>query len=258
MISTAIDFSGAGLMNGDIKREIERRIDVAVMPRLQYHANRLLDAALAEGDGTMVYATEVDGKIGNSRNDFQLARRKIIVRFVANSIHVAVGELARLLKKNLNSRGSTQKWINIPEAESHVRVFYGGLNKPITEVSGTSGIPNFLPGDIIMLTSALSSNVYSNVGKYGARGAMKHAADAIRRKLRLTKRASALVVRAERSRAVYSRMVSSREWATRATDGTPIKPGTKAPPNWKGAGGTWQSAWVISIRYSKLARATYG
>ena len=210
MISTAIDFSDAGLMNGDIKREIERRIDAAVMPRLRYHANRLLD------------------------------------------------ELARLLKKNLNSRGSTQKWINIPEAESHVRVFYGGLNKPITEVSGTSGIPNFLPGDIIMLTSALSSNVYSNVGKYGARGAMKHAADAIRRKLRLTKRASALVVRAERSRAVYSRMVSSREWATRATDGTLIKPGTKAPPNWKGAGDTWQSAWVISIRYSKLARATYG
>lgn len=238
-------------IGGDGASAVEAQVNAILEAELERHANRLLD--IYEDDREWTAAVDGRPVIGRA---FSGARKEIRITFVQEALQLAVRELGRILSRSIDRNQDVtpeEDWFNKPEVKGSVQIFYGGLNKPIREITGVGSIERFLPGDVVILAPTYPTNVYANAKKYGSRGFMAKAASAIRRKMGVNKRSSPLRVSAERSKAAF--YAQSRKSAYRgyrfAKNGTKAGLPIDITVPWVGA----DSAWTIAIRY-RLTRRT--
>lgn len=230
----------------DIAQSIENEVNEILERELAHHANRLLD----EHEDGREWSAAVDGRpvLGKA---FGGARKEIRITFVQEALNVAVRELGRILSRSISRNQTASKeedWFNKPEVKGSVQIFYGGLDKPIREITHVDKIERFLPGDVVILAPTYPTNMYANAKKYGSKGFMSKAASAIRRKMGVNKRASPLRISAERSKAAFYEQSKKSAFRGAAAGGSEIKQITVP---WVGA----DSAWTIAIRY-RLDRRT--
>jgi hypothetical protein len=223
--------------------ELTGKIGSIVNGRLTYHADRLLDAQLRK-DKDLKYVVEIDNRSAPDRSAFILATKRIRISFIERVLKVAIAELKAALENSISARASKQAWVNRGRVQSSVLVFYGGENKPIQNITATSKIESFSPGDFILLAPSYGTQMYANATKFGANHYMRDAAARIRSKLNINKstaRYSDFRVSAQRSRAVFYKLLEQgapvRENGTRINITVP-RPGM-------------DSAWVIAIRLRK-------
>jgi hypothetical protein len=225
-----------------------------VTKRLDFHANRMLDEHLAKV-GDVNYLMEVDGVNAPDRRSFATARRRITIRFTDALIRLAAGRFADILRNAISTegaRGPKGSWINKPEMVASVKVLYGKKGEKLRFVSDSEEIPQFGPGDIVMLVPIYDAQMFANAKKFGATGIMAKASAEIRKIVlgtvssRSAARKSQLRVFAQRSSAVFAKLATSNQGEShRTTDGSVIRM-TLPRPN-------MNSSWVIIIRYKEKA-----
>lgn len=224
-----------------------------VTQRLDFHANRMLDAHL-EKVGDVNYLMEVDGVNAPDRRSFATARRRITIRFTDALLRLAADRFADILRGAIASegaRGPKGDWINKPEMAASVKVLYGKKGEKLKFV-GEGEIPSFGPGDIVMLVPIYDAQMFANAKKFGATGIMAKASSEIRKIVlgtvssRSAARKSQLRVFAQRSTAVFAKLATSGQGEShRTSDGSVIRM-TLPRPN-------MNSSWVIIIRYKERA-----
>jgi hypothetical protein len=215
----------------------------------------MLDAHLGRV-GDVNYLIEVDGVKAPSRESFPTAKKRITIRFTDEMLKLAAGRLIGILQSAILSNGAQGKqgnWIDRSAMSARVVAFYGGKGKPLERISSTAEIPNFGPGDVLLLVPIYDAQMFANAKKFGATGLMAKASAQIRKLLTGTvsskgaKRRSYLQVSAQRSRAVFHKLASGNEGrALRARDNSVIKMTVPRPG--------MDSAWCIAIRYREVAK----
>jgi hypothetical protein len=226
-----------------------------VTSRLSFHANRMLDAHLGRV-GDVNYLVEVDGAKAVDRSSFATAKRRITIRFTDELLRLAASELVAILRSAIASNGATGRkgdWINKSAMAAKVAAFYGGKDKPLKRISATAEIPDFGPGDVLLLVPIYDAQMFANAKKFGATGLMAKAAAQIRKLLvgtissRSAAKRSYLRVSAQRSRAVFNKLASGSEGRSlRTRDNSVIKMTVPRPG--------MDSAWCIAIRYREVAK----
>lgn len=158
--------------------------------------------------GNNVYTVIVDGVFrGNNRDAVNQAQRKVAFDFIFGAIDVAIQVLKQEYQKAILRfvtdepkamfDGRPLGASTASELVANVRIFYLAKGKPAVDVTSSSDIKSFSPGDQIIMTANIPESWLSNSYKLrfrkpagsssGAVGFHGRTARAIRRKLRLSR-----------------------------------------------------------------------
>lgn len=204
------------------------------------------------------FVLRVDGRDVVDLTGIDTAKKHVWAQWNEPLIDMAFSVLVAELKAAIKSseKKMTEGFL-LHEASlaDRITVYHYSADKNIGKVyRGSVGDIKFRPGDTVMLIPDLVTALYANVksdegkpkgaklkAKYSSRPFMKKAVDAIRKKAKVKRLASPIVIMAGRSRTAYNH-VSARP--ARRKEGTLIDPLPK-----KGAQDWMKSAWAIMIMY---------
>lgn len=222
--------------------------------RIAFHANRMLDAQIQEA-GDVNYIIEVDGLKAPDRKSFDTAKRKVVIRFTDELLRLAVKDFVNILRESIQingAKGAKGSWIDLGAMAASVVVYYGGKDKGLRRIGENEEIPEFGPGDVLLLTPVYDAQMFANARKFGATSIMAKASAQIRKRITGTSSAkgankrSFLRVTAERSRAVFAKLAAGTSGQSLRPDGSVIKMTVPRPG--------MDSAWSIAIRYREVAK----
>ncbi|MFZ9372059.1 MAG: hypothetical protein ACO25M_09330 [Limnohabitans sp.] len=183
--------------------------------KLQETANEELDNQIRLGQ--TVFTTAVDGRAVSSRAAIASAKRNVRINFPLSQVDLALAIMQRELERAI-AQTTTRR---TGKLEGSVRVWYGGNDKPTREVTGTSEIEEFLPGDFVVLYAAAPYAAYVNyaVAKSKGKGFVGRAAQRIRSAIRQKKTSAGLSIYAQHSKRIAN-MIGGE--ATKLDYGVPV------------------------------------
>lgn len=157
---------------------------------LHEESNKELDEQISIGNN--VYTVAIDGRAASGRSAIQSALKSVRLNFPLVAVDVALAVMKRELENAIRKTTKTRTG----KLFSSVRLWYGGNDKPIREVTSTAEIAEFVPGDFVVMYPVIEYGVYVNtaVSQATGTGFMGRAAKRIRSIIRQKKTSAGLSI----------------------------------------------------------------